>query len=89
MSDRPFMSVIVPAHNAAGMLPRSLGGLRNSDLPRDRWELIVVDDGSTDETSLIAARYADTVVTLPGRAHGPRGPADATDECTGAPPPSR
>ncbi|HEX6313301.1 MAG TPA: glycosyltransferase, partial [Gemmatimonadaceae bacterium] len=36
-----------------------------------RWELVVVDDGSDDETSLIAARYADTVVTLPGRPHGP------------------
>lgn len=71
MSDRPHLSVIVPAHNAAGILPRSLGALRNSDLPRDRWELVVVDDGSGDETSLIAARYADTVVTLPGRAHGP------------------
>lgn len=66
-----FATVIVPAHNAAGFLPRSLGALRASDLPRDRWELIVVDDGSTDDTSLIAARYADTVVTLPGRPHGP------------------
>jgi glycosyltransferase involved in cell wall biosynthesis len=71
MSDRPLLSVIVPAHNAAAVLPRSLGALRNSDLPRDRWELVVVDDGSADETSLIAARYADTVVTLPGAAHGP------------------
>lgn len=71
MSDHPLLSVIVPAHNATGVLPRSLGALRNSDLPRDRWELIVVDDGSADDTSLIAARYADTVVTLPGKAHGP------------------
>jgi cellulose synthase/poly-beta-1,6-N-acetylglucosamine synthase-like glycosyltransferase len=71
VSDHPILSVIMPAHNAAGMLPRSLGALRNSDLPRDRWELIVVDDGSSDETSLIAARYADTVVTLPGRPNGP------------------
>jgi glycosyltransferase involved in cell wall biosynthesis len=71
MSDRPLLSVIVPAHNAGGLLPRSLGALRNSDFPRDRWELVVVDDGSDDETSLIAARYADTVVTLPGAAHGP------------------
>lgn len=71
MNDRPLLSVIVPAHNAAGILPRSLGALRNSDLARDRWELVVVDDGSADETSLIAARYADTVVTLPGRPHGP------------------
>lgn len=72
MSPRPiFFSVIVPAHNAAGLLPRSLGALTASTLPRDRWELIVVDDGSTDETAAIAARYADTVVKLPGRAHGP------------------
>src|SRR5688572_7427788 len=71
VSARPFFSVIMPAHNAAGMLPRSLGALRNSDLPKDHWELIVVDDGSSDETSLIAARYADTVVTLPGKPNGP------------------
>ena len=71
MTDHLFLSVIVPAHNAAGFLPRTLGALRNSDLPRDRWELVVVDDGSDDETSLVAARYADTVVTLPGKAHGP------------------
>jgi cellulose synthase/poly-beta-1,6-N-acetylglucosamine synthase-like glycosyltransferase len=71
LSDHPLLSVIVPAHNAAGLLPRSLGALRNSDLPRDRWELVVVDDGSADDTSLIAARYAETVVTLPGKPHGP------------------
>lgn len=71
MSDRPRLSVIVPAHNAAGVLPRTLAALRNSEFPRDQWELVVVDDGSTDETSLVAARYADTVVTLPGKANGP------------------
>lgn len=71
MTDHPLLSVIVPAHNAAGMLPRTLGAMCNSDLPRDRWELVVVDDGSEDDTSLIAARYADTVVTLPGKASGP------------------
>lgn len=71
MSDHPRVTVIVPAHNAAGLLPRTLGALRASDLPRDQWELIVVDDGSSDETSQIAARYADTVVTLPGKPHGP------------------
>jgi glycosyltransferase involved in cell wall biosynthesis len=71
VSEAPFLSVIMPAHNAAGFLPRTLGALRNSSLPRERFEIIVVDDGSSDETSVIAARYADTVVTLPGRPHGP------------------
>jgi cellulose synthase/poly-beta-1,6-N-acetylglucosamine synthase-like glycosyltransferase len=71
MSDGPRLSVVVPAYNATGVLPRSLGALRASQLPRHQWELIVVDDGSSDETSHIAARYADTVVTLPGKPHGP------------------
>ena len=53
------------------MLPRSLSSLSASDLPRECWELIVVDDASTDETAIVAAGYADIVVRLPGRPHGP------------------
>ncbi len=67
----PFCSVIVPARNASGLLPKSLGAICESDLPREHWELIVVDDGSSDDTAAVAARYADTVVRLPGRANGP------------------
>ena len=63
---RPYLSVIVPAHQSADILPKSLAALRASDLPREGWELIVVDDASTDDTALVAARYADTVVQLAG-----------------------
>ena len=69
--DRPYLSVIVPVHNGHATLPKSLEALAASDLPRWYWELIVVDDASTDDSSLIAARYADTVVRLPGKPHGP------------------
>jgi hypothetical protein len=68
---RPFLSVVVPAHNAAAMLPRSLGALRSTDVARDAWELIVIDDASRDATSLVAAEYADVVITLPPGPHGP------------------
>lgn len=72
MSERePFLSVIVPAHQAAALLPDTLGALAASDLPRNRWELIVVDDASTDATAAVAAQWADRVVTLPGQPHGP------------------
>jgi glycosyltransferase involved in cell wall biosynthesis len=43
-------------------------------MPDGSWELLVVDDASTDDTALIAAEFADTVVRLPGQ---PRGPAYA------------
>ena len=67
----PFLSVIVPAWNGAGVLPRCLEALMASDFPRDCWELVVVDDASTDDTAAIAAPYADAIVRLPGRPHGP------------------
>jgi glycosyltransferase involved in cell wall biosynthesis len=53
------------------VLPLSLSALLRSDLPRDQWELIVVDDASHDDTAMVAARYADTVVRLPVRPGGP------------------
>lgn len=67
----PVLSVIVPAHNAAALLPLSLGAILGNDYPRALWELIIVDDASTDGTGEVAARFADRVVTLAGRPHGP------------------
>jgi GT2 family glycosyltransferase len=68
---RPLLSVIVPVHQSQHQLRRCLDALAASDLPRERWELVVVDDASTDETSLVAAEYADVVVRLAGKPHGP------------------
>ena len=67
----PLLSVIVPAHQGAAILPRSLEALAASDLARERWELIVVDDASSDATAKTAAAWADRVLTLGGRPHGP------------------
>ena len=47
-------SVIVPAYNAAHVLPRCLDALEQQTLPRTAYEIIVVDDGSQDETAAIA-----------------------------------
>jgi GT2 family glycosyltransferase len=74
MSGQPYLSVIVPVHQGKNVIPRSLGALANSNLPRDQWELIVVDDVSTDETVALAAHHADVIVRLAGK---PRGPAYA------------
>jgi glycosyltransferase involved in cell wall biosynthesis len=51
VTNSPLVSVIVPAHNAAGGLPALLGALERQTLPRDCFEVIVVDDGSTDATA--------------------------------------
>lgn len=74
-SARPLaLSVIVPVHQGRDHLVRVLAALAASELARERWELIVVDDASTDGSAEIAAGYADLVVRLTGL---PRGPAYA------------
>lgn len=70
----PYLSVVVPAHDAETILPETLGALLESDYPRSEWELIVVDDASTDRTPEVAREYADRVVEIGG---SPRGPAYA------------
>lgn len=72
MSATPsFLSVIVPAHDCAGPLSRCLPAIVASTLPRERWELIVVDDASEDDSAIVAAEFADLVIRLPASAHGP------------------
>ncbi|MEX2529299.1 MAG: glycosyltransferase [Gemmatimonadota bacterium] len=69
-----FLSVIVPVHNGEATLEESLVALRGSDLDARAWELIVVDDASSDSSGEIARTHADRVVTL---TEGPHGPAFA------------
>jgi hypothetical protein len=48
-----------------------LAAIRASEMAADAYEIIVVDDVSTDESVSVAARHADTVVRLRGRVSGP------------------
>lgn len=57
----PLLSVIIPTYNYAAMLPRALSSVL-SQMDR-RTELIVVDDGSTDDTAQILATLS-TPATL-------------------------
>lgn len=59
----PAISVIVPAYNAAATLDDCLARLTTSVAPP--FEVIVVDDCSTDDTAAIAAKRGVRVVQLP------------------------
>jgi dolichyl-phosphate beta-glucosyltransferase len=53
------LSLVVPAYNEALRLPRSLVRLRQYlDAGREPYEVIVVDDGSEDDTAAVAERVA-------------------------------
>ncbi|MGH2348324.1 MAG: glycosyltransferase family 2 protein [bacterium] len=49
------MSVVMPAHNRADVLPATLPPLLAQTLPADAYEVIVVDDGSSDDTPRVLA----------------------------------
>lgn len=52
---KPKISVILPVHNRAGVLPRAMESVLAQEL--GEFELIVVDDGSTDDSLAIAKSF--------------------------------
>ncbi len=54
----PFVSVLVPGHNEGLVIRRTVQALLNFDYPKDRYEIIVINDNSTDNTSDIIAELA-------------------------------
>ena len=55
----PLLSVIVPVHNRSRQLRACLEGLVRSTFPRQRFEIIVSDDGSTEAMEPIVTAFED------------------------------
>jgi len=53
-ADKPLVSVIIPTYNRVDSLRRTLDSLSRQTYPLERYEVIVVDDGSGDRTPGIA-----------------------------------
>lgn len=54
---RPLISVIVPAYNEEKYIRACLDSLTNQDLPKRFFEIIVVDNNSTDKTKEIIKKF--------------------------------
>src|SRR5690242_2033878 len=55
----PRFSVVVPTYNRAATLPRAIDSVLAQSV--DDFELIVVDDGSTDDTDAVLEHFGDRV----------------------------
>ena len=54
-----LLSIIIPAYNAEHYLGECLDSCLNQDIPRDEYEIIVVNDGSSDNTLEVAWKWAE------------------------------
>ncbi|MEW6045685.1 MAG: glycosyltransferase [Bacillota bacterium] len=59
MGESPLQaSVIIATYNRGRVLPHVLGVLDRQTVPPDRYEIVIADDGSTDDTPQVVAREA-------------------------------
>jgi hypothetical protein len=80
MPSAPRISVVIPAYNAAEFIEETLESIRKQSLPAEQIEVIVANDGSTDDTLDVLQEYqrtrmpALTILDLPnsGSAAAPR-----------------
>jgi biofilm PGA synthesis N-glycosyltransferase PgaC len=54
---QPYLSLLIPARNEARVIERKIRNSLALDYPSDRIEIVIVSDGSTDETVAIARRF--------------------------------
>lgn len=55
--DAPFVSVVVVTYDSEGTVGETLSSLADQTYPSDRYELVVVDGGSSDGTEAVVAEY--------------------------------
>jgi len=71
----PFVSIIVPAYNEEKTLAKTVNSLLRMDYPKEKLEIIVVDDGSKDRTFEIAKSFSGRGVRAFKKENGGKGSA--------------
>jgi len=70
VSEFPAVTVLVPAYNEEGYVGRTITSLLKAEYPAGKKEIVVVDDGSTDDTYEEARRYESDTVTVVSKENG-------------------
>lgn len=63
------VSICVPTRNRAGFLVRALRSLTDQSFHREKYEIIVVDDSSSDQTDVILKGFKDEIIVIKNKTH--------------------
>lgn len=63
----PFVSFVIPTYNAEAYIRKCLGSIIKQDYPKEKYEILVVDGNSTDNTLLIAKMFKVKIIDNPQR----------------------
>ncbi len=88
---KPSVSILIPAHNEEKVIGRLLQQITNFTYPKDKVQVIVLDDASSDQTGKIAdsykSKYPFIEVVHRDKSNGAKGKASAMNQgfslCTG------
>lgn len=64
MSHLPTISIIIPAHNQERYIGRCLRSILNQTYPRADYEIIVINDASTDRTAYALELFESEIVLI-------------------------
>lgn len=62
MSSNPLVSILMPAYNAEKFLAEAINSILNQDY--SHWELLILDDASSDSTAAIANSFQDERIKI-------------------------
>src|SRR3954471_12069218 len=64
MDEAPKVSIVITAYNVGRFIAECVESALGQDWPGERLEVIVVNDGSTDDTEAALATYRDRIVYI-------------------------
>ena len=65
MDNMKMVSIIIPVFNADRFIEGCLSALQKLDYPKDKYEIIIIDNGSTDKTVEMAQKHLIKFFALP------------------------
>ena len=63
-TDWPMVSILIPAFNEENVIRKKVENTLSVDYPKDRLQIVIVSDGSTDQTDAMLASYSEQEIEV-------------------------